>query len=340
MNAGGGRPDGELRDGRRPDGERRDGEPRDDADDSPRAAAWCEPVRASILAGMAILTLADGRSLEVLVSGREDGVPLVVHHGTPGGAARFGAFERAVHGRGLRLVTYSRPGYGASSRLRGRRVADAAADLAAVLDHLGAERCVTLGWSGGGPHVLARAALLPERVAAACCVAGVGPYGREDLDFLAGMGEDNVHEFGAAVQGEEVLAQELGPAAGQLRDSSPADLISAMSSLLPPVDAAALAGEPGEDLAAHFAYGLRDGADGWIDDDLAFTRDWGFDLGEIAVPVFLWQGGADLMVPFAHGGWLAEHVPGAVVHLEPDDGHVSVVFNHLDELFDELTSVL
>jgi pimeloyl-ACP methyl ester carboxylesterase len=285
---------------------------------------------------MPLLTLADGRALEVQASGPEDGLALVIQHGTPGSLVRFRAFQEQAERRRLRLVTYSRPGYGSSTRQPGRAVADVAADLEAVLDQLGAERCVTLGWSGGGPHALACAALLPARVAAVASVAGVGPFGRDDLDFMAGMGEENVVEFGAAVAGAGDLTPALRGAAEQLRAAAPADLIGAMASLLPPVDRAALEGRNGEDLAAMLAAGLQTGADGWIDDDLAFVEPWGFDPAEIRVPVFVWQGEEDLMVPFAHGRWLVEHIPAAVAHLQSGRGHLSILFDNLDEVFDEL----
>lgn len=289
---------------------------------------------------MAHLTLADGRSLDFLVSGPEDGVPLVMHHGTPGSLVRWRVLEDPAHSRGLRLVTYSRPGYGDSTVRPGRRVADVAADVAALLEHLGAERCVTLGASGGGPHALACAALLPDQVAAATSVSGVAPFGLDDLDFTAGMGEDNIEEFGAAAAGDDVLRSMLHAQAEQLRAATPADLISSFSSLLPPVDSAVLEGVTGVDFAAQFAESVRTGVDGWVDDDLAFVSPWGFDPASIPVPVFLWQGDRDLMVPFAHGRWLAERIPTAKAHLLPGEGHISVFLNHIDEIFDELVAVL
>jgi pimeloyl-ACP methyl ester carboxylesterase len=289
---------------------------------------------------MAHVTLADGRILDVQVSGPADGFPFILQHGTPGSLVRYRAIDEAAHRKGLRLMTYSRPGYGSSTRQRGRRVADVAMDIAALLDDLGAERCVTLGWSGGGPHALAAAALLPGRVAAAACVSGIGPFGREDFDCLAGMSEENVKELDAAVAGEDVLARALRAEAEELKTASTADVLSAMSSLLPPVDNEALAGEAGEDLAAETAEALRTGIDGWVDDDLAFVHPWGFELSSIKVPVSVWQGEADLMVPFAHGRWLAEQIPGAQAHLPADEGHISVFLNHLDEVLDELTAKL
>lgn len=285
---------------------------------------------------MTHIELPEGRILDLDVTGPEQGMPFVMQHGTPGSRVAYRAIETAVHRRGLRMATYSRPGYGASTRVPGRTVADVAGDISAVLDHLGAARCVTLGWSGGGPHALAAAALLPGRVAAAASIAGVAPYDAEDLEFLAGMGEDNIEEFGAAVAGEEKLAPALEAAAADMGGGSAAAVIEAMSGLLPAVDRAALEGEAGEELAAQFGEAVRNGAAGWIDDDLAFVRPWGFELRDISVPTFLWQGDGDLMVPFAHGHWLADRIPGAVAHLLPGEGHISICLGHLEEILDEL----
>lgn len=294
----------------------------------------------TILAAVTLIDLADGRALDIQVTGPENGIPLVMHHGTPGSLTRFRVIDEAVHARGLRMVTYSRAGYGASTRRPGRTVADIATDLTAVLDHLGAERCVTLGWSGGGPHALASAALLPGRVAAATTIASVGPYDADGLDFLAGMGEGNIEEFGAAIAGEAKITEALDQAAAELRGASPAALIESMSTLLPDEDRAALVGEVGDELAAQTGEGLRLSAGGWIDDDLAFVRPWGFDVRDISVPVFLYQGDKDLMVPFAHGRWLADRVPGAVAHLLPNEGHISVFINRVGEVLDELVAPL
>ena len=179
-----------------------------------------------------------------------------------------------------------------------------------------------------------------ERVAGVLCVAGVGPWRADGLEFLAGMGEQNVEEFGLALDGADALRPYLESMALELHDPSPADIVRGMSTLLPAVDVAALTDEFGADMAAGMAESLRTGVDGWLDDDLAFTRDWGFDLGEIAVPTFLWQGSEDLMVPFAHGQWLAAHVPGAVVHLEQGEGHLSIGLGALERMLDELVATL
>jgi pimeloyl-ACP methyl ester carboxylesterase len=289
---------------------------------------------------MAIIELPDGRGLDVVVSGPDDGTPLIFHHGTPGSVIRFRAIERAAHERGLRMVTYSRAGYGASTRLPGRDVAAVVPDVAAMLDHLGASRCLVAGWSGGGPHALATGAGLPDRVAGVLVIAGVAPYDAEGLDFLAGMGEQNVEEFGQALRGEAAHRPTLEAEAEGLRSTTVAGLIEQLATLLPDVDRAVLNAEFGEHMLASFAEALRLGVDGWLDDDLAFTRPWGFALDKIAVPTFVWQGSEDLMVPFAHGEWLAGAIPGVTAHLERGQGHLSIAVGMIDAMLDELVATL
>lgn len=282
-----------------------------------------------------MLTLRDGRSLDVRVSGPEDGVPLIHHHGTPGSVVQMRHTQRLASRHRLRLVTMSRAGYGESDRHAGRSVADVVADVEQVLDGLGAERCVVAGWSGGGPHALACGAGLPERVAGVMVVAGVAQYAAEGLDFLAGMGEQNIEEFGLALEGETSLRPYLDREGEALKDVDAAGIIEAWSTLLPAVDRAALTDEYGEDVAALLREAVRNGVDGWVDDDLAFVKPWGFALGDVRCPVVLCQGRADLMVPYAHGEWLAARLPVVSAHLDPRHGHMSWNLA-LDAVFEEL----
>ena len=270
------------------------------------------------------VTVPDGRVLQTYDAGPPDGELVLVHHGTPCSGVLAGVWAGDAESRGLRLVGYDRPGYAGSTRKAGRSVADAALDAAAIADACGADRFRTWGISGGGPHALACAALLPERVIAAAAIASVAPYDAEGLDFLEGMGQDNIDEFGAAVGGEEKLRPWLTAAREGILATRPDTLADEMRSILPDVDAAAMTGEFAEFLHRWMTEGQRPGVDGWLDDDLAFVRDWGFRLDDIRVPVLLLQGRQDLMVPFAHGEWLAAHVPGAEARLTDDDGHITL----------------
>jgi pimeloyl-ACP methyl ester carboxylesterase len=273
---------------------------------------------------MRLLSTPDGRDLEIHEFGPADGPLIVHHHGTPmsGMIGREPVADATQ--RGARMVGITRAGYGGSTRRPGRSIADVADDVRTVLDELGVERCVSWGVSGGGPHALACAALLGDRVAAVASLAAIAPYGAEGLDFLAGMGEDNVAEFGAALEGEAALRAFVEAELPQLAELEPEQLADGLASLVSDVDRAVLTGEHAEHMLAAMKHGLSAGGDGWIDDDLAFTSDWGFALADIAVPVLLWQGDHDLMVPPAHGAWLAERIPGVEAHLSPDDGHLTL----------------
>jgi pimeloyl-ACP methyl ester carboxylesterase len=281
--------------------------------------------------------LADGRRLDVRVSGPAGGLPLIFHHGTPGAATPLRALERAAHARGLRVVTASRPGYGDSSPQPGRSVADVAADSAAVLAAVGADRCLVAGWSGGGPHALACAARL-DAAAAVLVIAGVAPYQADGLDWPAGMGEGNVTEFAVAARGEDELRSFLAREREVLKDITAADVVTSLETILPDVDRAVLTGEFADDTVASFREAMRTGIEGWLEDDLAFLAPWGFELAEISVPTMIWQGSADLMVPFAHGQWLASRLPAASAHLEHGEGHLSVALGALDRMLDELVA--
>jgi pimeloyl-ACP methyl ester carboxylesterase len=281
---------------------------------------------------------ADWRTLEVLTSGPDDGLPLLFHWGTPQGAVPFGILERPAVARNLRVISYSRPGYGASSPRRegaATTVADDAADAAAVLDHLGLHDFVTLGWSGGGPRALACAALQPGRCLAAVSGAGVAPANAEGLDFLAGMGPENIEEFEAAMAGPRALEDWLSREAPATFAVTAEDVIASFGELLPEVDKAALTGELAERIAESLRRAGQQGIVGWRDDDLTLMRPWGFDLAAIEVPVSVWQGGQDKMVPYAHGVWLTEHIPDTSAHLYQDEGHISLVMQ-MDRVLDDL----
>ena len=278
------------------------------------------------------VTLRDGRQLAVAVSGPPAGVPLLYHHGTPGCLLQPVASREECDRRGLRLVTYTRAGAEGSTRSPGRSVADVAADMEDVLDALGADRCLVAGKSGGGPHALATAALLPDRVAAVISIAGCRPNGP---GFLDGMGEDNIEEFRLAEQGEEALRPFVMKHREALKDADAEALVRDLATLLPEIDRRVLTSDVGADAVAGMIGGVQV-PDAWIDDDLAFVRDWGFDVAQLAVPAYVWQGSEDKMVPFHHGEWLAEHIPGAVAHLEQGEGHFSVAIGALGRMLDEV----
>ncbi|HJQ02975.1 MAG TPA: alpha/beta hydrolase [Jatrophihabitans sp.] len=282
------------------------------------------------------ITTADGRTLEYLTTGPIDGQALLFHVGTPNAATDYAAITEAAAALGLRTICYSRPGYGGSTPLPGRRVADAAADVRDLLDQLSVTEFWTLGWSGGGPHALACAALLPERCRAAALLASAAPYPARGIDYMDGMGQDNIEEFDAAIAGWDELTGYLRPLIGDLAGVTGGGVAESLAGLLSGVDRAALTGALAEQLADGMRRAVQTGMAGWRDDDLAFVQDWGFELGRIGVPVAVWQGRQDRMVPFAHGQWLVAQIPTAEPHLYTEEGHFSLVARCDDILADLL----
>lgn len=281
---------------------------------------------------MRAVTTADGRTMTVREGGDPDGVPVLVHNGTPSSSLLYEPHLRDAEDKGIRLFSYDRPGYGDSTRVKGRSVADCAEDVASVCDALGVERFCVWGISGGGPHALATAALLPDRVAAAAALAPVAPYGAEGLDFYEGMGEQNIEEFGAIFEGEEAHLAVLERDREELLGATPEQLVEVLKTLLGPADVEVLTGRTAVFLLESARAGVERSLDGWVDDDVAFAQPWGFDLASIRVPVLHWQGEQDKFVPFGHGVWLSEHVPGVESHLSPEDGHITLFERRLPQV--------
>ena len=265
----------------------------------------------------------DGRTLLVHEAGDPSGSIVVYQHGTPSDGRLFGPWAEDAGRRGIRLVGYDRPGYGGSTRDPGRRVADAAEDVLEVVDALGGGPFATWGISGGAPHALACAALASGELVAAAALAAPAPYGAEDLDWLAGMGEGNVAEFGAALEGEDALRALLEEMSSGLLAASPEEIRDEMASVLSPVDFEVFSGDVGEFLGSSLRSALAAGVDGWLDDDLAFVADWGFAPNHLEVPTLVVQGEHDLMVPPAHFRWLEARVP-AEARFEPEEGHLTL----------------
>jgi pimeloyl-ACP methyl ester carboxylesterase len=284
----------------------------------------------------------DGRVLEVLTGGDPDGFPTLFHSGSPSAAVALAPIDDAARRQGLRLVTYSRPGYGGSTPRHPEqgppRMVDDVADSVAILDHLGIEEFVTLGWSGGGPRALACGALLPGRCRAVASLAGAGPWDGEGLDWTAGMAPENVEEYAAAAAGAEAYEAYLVHEFLPILQATPDDLATAMGELLTPVDRAALTPAFAEWLTAQFHRAGAQGVIGVRDDGLAAVSPWGFDPSAMTVPVAIWQGRQDAMVSFAHGEWLAAHVPGAHAHLLDDEGHLSLV-TRIEEVLVDLVAL-
>lgn len=255
--------------------------------------------------------LPDGRSLVAYDAGSSDGsarLTVVWHHGSPHTGVLYEPLLSLAAERRIRLVTYARPSYGGSIPDEGRSVASAAADVSALADELGIERFAGMGASGGGPHALACASLLADRVSATVTFASPAPY-TDAFDWFAGMAApEALHaaRAGRAARARYAETEQFNEAVFTATDWSA--LRGAWAAV-------------GQDAGRAGS----DGPDGLIDDDVAFAKPWEVDVGAISSPVLLVQGGADRMIPASHAESLLGRIPTADLWLRPRDGHVSVL---------------
>lgn len=244
-------------------------------------------------------------------------------YGSPGTRWLSPLLINAAREAGYELLVIDRGGYGQTTRQPGRRVVDVVGDVRTVVDALGWERFVAWGGSGGAPHALAVAAQLPHRVLAASSVVGLAPYDAPGLDWYAGMTPGNVEEFCAAAQGETAYRPIVERLAANAMHSIEAGGIQVVGDYdLPDSDREGLAARQQEDgYRERMTLTYRDGVDGWIDDCIALTRPWGFNLTEVTAPISIWYGADDVLASPAHHEYLANNIVGATLH-ELDGGHL------------------
>jgi pimeloyl-ACP methyl ester carboxylesterase len=285
---------------------------------------------------MSQITLSDGRKLEYFDNGVQSEKAILLLHGTPSDGSLWSSWLEEI--KDVRAISTSRAGYGLSDRHKGRTVAVDIHDQVAVLDHFGIKSFVSIGWSGGGPHSLNMTR--DARCKAAFTLAGVGEWGREDLDFLEGMGPENHEEFGAALKGETAINEWMNENAVVFKNVTAADLIEAFGGLIGEADKRVWTADLAEKDAANFRRALSVSFDGWIDDDLAFVQPFGFELSKLDKPVIIYQGDDDFMVPHAHSLWLNKHIPNSILKFVPGHGHISLGEEFRPEIIKEAVAFL
>jgi pimeloyl-ACP methyl ester carboxylesterase len=282
------------------------------------------------------LEIEDGHTIGYATWGVPGGTPVLICHGTPGSRRdRYPLLEDEgwLQRRGVRFVGVDRPGYGDSDPRSDAGLAECAGLYLRVADTLGIEDFSVFGVSGGGPHAIALGALAPARVGRVAVVAGLGTLDRPDA--LEGMGEANVEEFGMAKESPDELQTALEEEARALRDD-PEAAIDALFSAFSEVERRALEDPELRRILQETAeVATRQGAAGWVEDDLRFVRPWPFTLEEVAVEVFLYHGEEDVLVPAQHARALAEKLPEGRLRSYPGEGHFSMK-DHMEEVFDDL----
>lgn len=200
---------------------------------------------------------------------------------------------------------------------------------------MGLEEFGVIGRSGGGPHALACAALLPDRIRRAAVLVGLAPAQAEGLDWFAGMAPSNTREYLAVRRQRGLIADRLISIAERIR-ANPTRHVADFYAELTPADRRVVADAAiRRMLSETYAEAFRTSGYGWIDDLLAFCSPWGFQLSDISVPTMLWHGADDTFSPVEHTRWLAAQIPTSTVIVQPNSAH----FAALDILPDMLAWV-
>jgi pimeloyl-ACP methyl ester carboxylesterase len=276
------------------------------------------------------VVLSDDRTLHVYDAppgGGDTRLVVFWHHGTPNIGEPPEPLLPAAARRGIRWVSFDRPGYGGSTPLPGRNIAAVAADAASVADALGIDRFAVMGHSSGSAHALACAALLPGRVPAVVCVSALTPLQAGGLDWYAGMVDSGATRLRAAAAGRAAIEEYLAA-----EEFNPEEFT--------PADHAALAGEWSW-LGRIAGKAVEGGLAGSVDDELANVAPWGFDPEQVRAPVLFLHGDEDRIAPRAHAEWLAGRCPATELRMRPGDGHISVLAGAeagLDWLLTQATS--
>ena len=277
----------------------------------------------------------DGRELFVESTGDPAGRTLLFYNGTPTSHKIFAGMAAEANAQGAHLLCYDRPGYAGSSPQPGRTVSDCADDVSTIADHFGIDRLAVWGISGGGPHTIAAAILLPELVCAAATFASLAPYTNSDLDYFAGIPERKIKQRSLYFSDPEGFRNHLQVSRQEILGVTDEYLKAKLEAM--PVGARV------SDAFYQFSYetmqiALEDGIEGYWEDYQAFYSDWGVDLASNTVPIQLWHGREDLDVPFHHSQWLSKAIPQSELHLTQMDGHFSILENHRADVMDWLLS--
>ena len=273
------------------------------------------------------MVLADGRRLQVAEWGPQDGSPVVFFHGSPGSrllCPDLAATERA----GVRYISFDRPGYGRSDPLP-VQISEAAvvSDLVEVLDGLAIERAALVGWSGGGQYVQAAGALVPDRLTSIAVVCALSEQDSEDdvspevFDIMRRVRADPIGTIDRVCERCQWLADD------------PHGLLRLTEQFSPSVLAA-----PG--MRDAFRAWMQEAAvistQGYVDEWIARSFPWGFDLADISVPTFSWFGEQDRLVDRRHADLQATRIPRCQSFGCPDCGHF-VHVAHWPEILEQLT---
>jgi pimeloyl-ACP methyl ester carboxylesterase len=269
------------------------------------------------------ITLRDGRTLAYAEYGDAKGAPAFYFHGTPGCRLEAQHFDAAAVVARVRVIGVDRPGFGGSTFLKKRQFHDWPDDITQLADALEFEKFAVIGLSGGGPHVAACAARIPERLTAACVVSGATPK-EARIATARGWWRKAWHRWNYFVF--PLFARGFAAQMAFFAKRTPA-------SRLPRFIDRRVMSRPRirEQFKREITEAFRNGSRGAAHEFVLHSRSWRTDPRAVAMPVYLWHGDADTIVPFATARWLAERYPDARATWLPGEGHLLFV-DHAEDV--------
>lgn len=282
-----------------------------------------------------IVRTPDGRDLLVESTGDPTGRTLLFHNGTPTSRKIFQDMAEEANTRGAHLLCYDRPGYGGSTPHPKRTVANSVGDVSAIAHHFEIERMAVWGMSGGGPHAIATAVLLPELICAAATFASLAPMMTSNFDYFEGMPEKKRKQRNLYFSNPVAFRQHLLESREEIMNATEEFLDTKLQAM--PVEARV------SKSFYRFSYetmrlAVKNGIEGYWEDYQAFFSEWEVDFARNTTPIQLWHGQRDLDVPYQHSQWLSRAIPHSELHLTHMDGHFSILENHRVEVMEWLLS--
>jgi pimeloyl-ACP methyl ester carboxylesterase len=265
------------------------------------------------------LRLPDGRTLSYAEFGDPRGLPVLAIHGTPGSRFMFGLADASARERGLRIIAPDRPGYGQSDYRRNQTLMRSAEDFVALADALEVERIAVIGVSGGGPHAIATAAVMPDRVGLLALVSPVGPVA--ECRKQVHMSPMHRLIFTRMGRSPQACTSFFWSLRGVVK-WAPGVAYRVLQKRVTPADRVVLSHlEVKANLRTAISEGLRPGVKGALQDVRLFCSPWGLALGDIDVPAVVWQGSDDTIVPPSAAYHLATQLPNCRLDVIHQAGH-------------------
>ena len=281
------------------------------------------------------IKLADGRQLGFAEYGDPNGIPILYFHGFPGSRLEAGRFHEVAVSNRYRLIGIDRPGIGLSSIDKKRSILSWATDVANFADCLGIKKFSIVGHSGGGPFVAACAYAIPEQLNGAAIVSGMAPFEKPESRIGMARGQIIANNLIKMMPWLSSVMMKLT----FLLLKNPDKMMNQMIKQLPEVDQALF-----RDPAVRKAIidgtieAFRNGVSGPAYEMRLLVNPWGFDLENIKYPITIWHGALDTQVPISHAKIYANLIPGAQLKIIENEGHHSLLKNHIDEILRSVCS--